>query len=105
MRRRDRCAGWSCCGTPSPPGHECPPVTSARRPPAAAGTPPPVRLGPRLHHADVPGLPDVIREAPAEVETLPLVGRHPGPEDLVPALAPDGLDDTSDRVRVTFPPP
>ncbi|CAL9374612.1 histidine phosphatase family protein [Streptomyces sp. enrichment culture] len=94
--------------------HERPPTTSARRPRApadhegppaarAAGTPPPVRLGPRLHHADVPGLPDVMREAPAEVETLPLVGRNPGPEDLVPALASDGLDDTADRVRVTFP--
>ncbi|MEQ8147972.1 histidine phosphatase family protein [Streptomyces sp. OP7] len=67
------------------------------------GTPPPVRHDPRLYHADVPGLLTVVREVPAEVETLLLVGHNPGLEDLVRTLADDGLDDTLDRVRAKFP--
>ncbi|MFD7701852.1 SixA phosphatase family protein [Streptomyces caelestis] len=67
------------------------------------GAPPPVRHDPRLYHADVPGLLDVVRETPAEVETLLLVGHNPGLEDLVLTLAGDGLDDTLDRVRAKFP--
>src|SRR5690606_20634046 len=67
------------------------------------GTPPPVRYDPRLYHAGVPELLDVIHEAPARVATLLLVGHNPGLEDLVLTLASDGLDDTLDRVRVKFP--
>ncbi|MGV9875046.1 SixA phosphatase family protein [Streptomyces cellulosae] len=67
------------------------------------GTPPPVRFDPRLYHADVPGPLKVIRETPAEVETLLLVGHNPGLEDLVLALADDGLDDLLDQVRAKFP--
>ncbi|MFC8368062.1 MULTISPECIES: histidine phosphatase family protein [unclassified Streptomyces] len=67
------------------------------------GTPPPVRHDPRLYHADVPELLDVVRETPAEVETLLLIGHNPGLEDLVLTLAGDGLDDTLDRVRAKFP--
>ncbi|MFI8206941.1 SixA phosphatase family protein [Streptomyces sp. NPDC085937] len=67
------------------------------------GTPPPVRHDPCLYHADVPGLLTVVREVPAEVETLLLVGHNPGLEDLVLTLADDGLDDTLDRVRAKFP--
>ncbi|MFI1422544.1 SixA phosphatase family protein [Streptomyces sp. NPDC020731] len=67
------------------------------------GTPPPVRHDPRLYHADIPALLDVVRETPAEVETLLLIGHNPGLEDLVLTLAGDGLDDTLDRVRVKFP--
>ncbi|MFF5160331.1 SixA phosphatase family protein [Streptomyces sp. NPDC000348] len=67
------------------------------------GTPPPVRHDPRLYHADVPELLDVVRETPAEVETLLLIGHNPGLEDLVLTLAGDGLDDTLDRVRTKFP--
>lgn len=70
---------------------------------ATWGTPPPVRYDPRLYHADVPELLDVIHEAPARVATLLLVGHNPGLEDLVLTLASDGLDDTLDRVRVKFP--
>ncbi|MEU7470601.1 histidine phosphatase family protein [Streptomyces sp. NPDC044984] len=67
------------------------------------GTPPPVRHDPRLYHAGVPELLDVVRETPAEVETLLLIGHNPGLEDLVLTLAGDGLDDTLDRVRAKFP--
>ncbi|GGX03916.1 phosphoglycerate mutase [Streptomyces malachitofuscus] len=67
------------------------------------GTPPPVRHDPRLYHADGPALLAVVHEVPAEVETLLLVGHNPGLEDLVLALAGDGLDDTLDRVRAKFP--
>ncbi|MEU3098290.1 histidine phosphatase family protein [Streptomyces sp. NPDC006967] len=67
------------------------------------GTPPPVRRDPRLYHGDVPGLLAVIHEVPAEVETLLLVGHNPGLEDLVLALAGDGLEDTLERVRAKFP--
>ncbi|MEG3628021.1 SixA phosphatase family protein [Streptomyces poriticola] len=67
------------------------------------GTPPPVRLEPRLYAADVPELLAVVREVPDEVGTLLVVGHNPGLEDLVLELAADGLDDTLDRVRVKFP--
>jgi phosphohistidine phosphatase len=67
------------------------------------GTPPPVRLDRRLYAAGVPGLLAVVREVPAEVGTLLLVGHSPGLEDLVLTLAGDGLDDTLDRVRAKFP--
>ncbi|MFE9774559.1 SixA phosphatase family protein [Streptomyces sp. NPDC005931] len=67
------------------------------------GTPPPVRLDPRLYGADAPELLTVVREVPAEVETLLLIGHNPGLEDLVLTLAGDGLDDTLDRVRAKFP--
>jgi phosphohistidine phosphatase len=37
------------------------------------------------------------------VETLLLVGHNPGLEELVLALAGDGLDDTLEQVRTKFP--
>lgn len=67
------------------------------------GTPPPVRHDRRLYAADVPDLLDAVREVPPEVETLLLIGHNPGLEQLVLALAGDGLDDTLDVVRVKFP--
>ncbi|KUL43150.1 SixA phosphatase family protein [Streptomyces regalis] len=67
------------------------------------GTPPPVRHEPRLYAADVSDLLQVVHEAPPEVETLLLVGHNPGLEELVLALAGDGLDDTLDQVRTKFP--
>ncbi|CAM5605357.1 Phosphohistidine phosphatase OS=Streptomyces griseomycini OX=66895 GN=FHS37_004000 PE=4 SV=1 [Streptomyces griseomycini] len=45
----------------------------------------------------------MVHEAPADVETLLLIGHNPGLEDLVLTLAGDGLDDTLDRVRGKFP--
>ncbi|GGW44699.1 phosphoglycerate mutase [Streptomyces lucensis JCM 4490] len=67
------------------------------------GTPPPVRYDRRLYAAGVPGLLQVVREVPGEVETLLLVGHNPGLEDLVLELAGDGLDDALERVRTKFP--
>ncbi|MER8223089.1 histidine phosphatase family protein [Streptomyces sp. NPDC094143] len=67
------------------------------------GTPPPVRHDRRLYAAGPAGLLTVVREVPAEVETLLLIGHNPGLEELVLALARDGLDDTLERVRTKFP--
>ncbi|GHE60831.1 phosphoglycerate mutase [Streptomyces spiralis] len=67
------------------------------------GTPPPVRLDPRLYAADVPTLLEAVRETPPQVETLLLIGHNPGLEELVLHLAGEGLDDTLERLRVKFP--
>ncbi|MFD1657313.1 SixA phosphatase family protein [Streptomyces caeni] len=67
------------------------------------GTPPPVRLQPRLYAADVPDLLGCVREVPAAVRSVLLVGHNPGLTDLVLTLAGDGLDDTLERVRARFP--
>lgn len=67
------------------------------------GTPPRVQYDPRLYAADADALLKVVREVPDWVETLLVVGHNPGLEDLVLALASDGLDDTLDRVRKKFP--
>lgn len=66
-------------------------------------TPPPVRLDPRVYAAGVPDLLGVLRETPAEIGTLLLVGHNPGLEDLVLDLAGEGLHGTLDRVAVKFP--
>ncbi|MFE9685444.1 SixA phosphatase family protein [Streptomyces sp. NPDC006285] len=67
------------------------------------GTPPPVRQDARLYAADVPTLLEATREAPAEAETLLLIGHNPGLEELVLTLAGDSLDDALDDVRTKFP--
>ncbi|MGW5235379.1 SixA phosphatase family protein [Streptomyces nodosus] len=67
------------------------------------GTPPPVRLEPRLYAADGSELLQVVREVPTPVRTLLLIGHDPGLPELILGLAGDGLDDTLDRVRVKFP--
>ncbi|MFB7088342.1 histidine phosphatase family protein [Streptomyces sp. NPDC056296] len=67
------------------------------------GTPPPVHYDARLYAAGVPDLLEAVREVPADIETLLLVGHNPGLEELVLALAGDALDDTLDRVRAKYP--
>ncbi|MDT0486688.1 MULTISPECIES: SixA phosphatase family protein [Streptomyces] len=67
------------------------------------GTPPTVRLDPKLYGADVPELLAAVHETPPEVVTLLLVGHNPGLEELVLTLAGDSLDDALDEVRVKFP--
>ncbi|MFD6289241.1 SixA phosphatase family protein [Streptomyces sp. NPDC060205] len=67
------------------------------------GTPPPVRLDARLYGASVAALLDAVREAPAEAETLLLIGHNPGLEELVLTLAGDGVGSALDDVRVKFP--
>ncbi|MBB5926186.1 SixA phosphatase family protein [Streptomyces echinatus] len=66
-------------------------------------TPPPVHYDRRLYAADVGDLLEVVHEVPADVRTLLLIGHNPGLEELVRALAADGLDDTLDRLREKFP--
>jgi len=66
-------------------------------------TPPPVRYEPRLYGADAEELLDVVRETPAEVGTLLLIGHNPGLEDLVLDLAGNALGDALDDVRAKFP--
>ncbi|MEU3277518.1 SixA phosphatase family protein [Streptomyces antibioticus] len=65
--------------------------------------PPPVHYEPRVYAADVPELLGVVRETPAEVGTLLLVGHNPGLEDLVVELAGEALGDALDEVRLKFP--
>ena len=67
------------------------------------GTPPPVRLQRRLYAADAPDLLEAVRETPAAVRTLLLIGHNPGLADLVLELAGEGLNDTLDRVGAKFP--
>ncbi|MGW7280642.1 SixA phosphatase family protein [Streptomyces sp. NPDC054844] len=67
------------------------------------GTPPSVHYDARLYAAGVPDLLEVVREVPADIETLLLVGHNPGLEELVLALAGDALDDTLDRLRAKYP--
>ncbi|MEW2572092.1 histidine phosphatase family protein [Streptomyces sp. NPDC047070] len=67
------------------------------------GTPPPVRHDGRLYAAEVADLLEAVREAPAEAETLLLIGHNPGLEELVLTLAGDSLDDALDDVRMKFP--
>ncbi|MFS8200064.1 SixA phosphatase family protein [Streptomyces sp. CWNU-52B] len=67
------------------------------------GTPPPVRHDSRLYAATVSDLLEAMREAPAQAETLLLVGHNPGLEELVLTLAGDSLDDALDDVSAKFP--
>jgi phosphohistidine phosphatase len=67
------------------------------------GTPPPVRLDPRLYGAGAAHLLEAVREVADPVRTLLLVGHNPGLAELVLALAGDGLDDTLEHVRTKFP--
>ncbi|MER5840236.1 histidine phosphatase family protein [Streptomyces prasinus] len=101
-------AGRALAGTVGPPGLVlCSTAVRARRTWELAAAewdaPPPVRYEPRLYAAGVPELLAVVREVPADVGTLLLVGHNPGLADLVLALAGDGADDTLDRVRAKFP--
>ncbi|WP_055688904.1 SixA phosphatase family protein [Streptomyces prasinus] len=101
-------AGRAIAGTVGPPDLVlCSTAVRARRTWELAAaewdTPPPARYDSRLYAAGVPALLAVVREAPADVGTLLLVGHNPGLADLVLALAGDGADDTLDRVRAKFP--
>ncbi|MFD5661404.1 SixA phosphatase family protein [Streptomyces hirsutus] len=101
-------AGRAIADTVGPPGLAlCSTAVRTRRTWELAAaewdTPPPVRYESRLYAAGVPALLAVVREAPAEVGTLLLIGHNPGLADLVLTLAGDGADDTLDRVRTKFP--
>ncbi|MEV8531444.1 histidine phosphatase family protein [Streptomyces sp. NPDC051211] len=70
---------------------------------AEAGSTAPVRHDGRIYAADCRDLLDVVREVPAEVGTLLLVGHNPGLEDLVLLLAGEALGDALQEVRTKFP--
>ncbi|MFI1979918.1 MULTISPECIES: SixA phosphatase family protein [Streptomyces] len=64
---------------------------------------PPTRHDERLYAADANRLLDVVREAPADVRTLLLIGHNPGLQDLITLLADEGLGDSLQHVREKFP--
>ncbi|TJZ44553.1 histidine phosphatase family protein [Streptomyces piniterrae] len=70
---------------------------------AQLGTPPPARYEPALYAATVPELLTAVREVPAHVHTLLLIGHNPSTQDLVLTLAGDGLGDALPRTQESFP--
>lgn len=57
----------------------------------------------RIYLASCVTLLDVVNEAPAEAESLLLVGHNPGLEDLVLMLVPDEGDTLRDTLEAKFP--
>lgn len=70
---------------------------------AELGSPPPVRHDPRLYAAEARDLLDAVREGPADVETLLLVGHNPGVQDLTLLLTGEALGESLDRAGSKFP--
>ncbi|ARF59268.1 SixA phosphatase family protein [Streptomyces gilvosporeus] len=64
---------------------------------------PPVTFDDRVYGASAARLLDVVRETPAGVRTLLLIGHQPGVQDLVLSLAGGGDDEALARVREKFP--
>lgn len=58
---------------------------------------------PRIYEAPVARLLAVVREQPAHIHSLMLVGHNPGLEDLTLMLASSGAGDALERVKVKFP--
>lgn len=58
---------------------------------------------PRIYEAPVARLLAVLREQPADVHTLMLVGHNPGLEDLTLMLCASAAGDALERVKVKFP--
>jgi phosphohistidine phosphatase len=57
----------------------------------------------RVYGADAAELVEVVRETPAHVRTLLLIGHQPGVQDLVLELAGDAEGDARARARTKFP--
>jgi phosphohistidine phosphatase len=70
---------------------------------AELGSTPPVRYEPRIYAADDQDTLDVVREVPADVGTLLLIGHNPGLQDLILLLVDEGLGDTLQRTQTKFP--
>jgi phosphohistidine phosphatase len=70
---------------------------------AELGSTPPVRYEPRLYAADDQNILDGVREVPAEVGTLLLIGHNPGLQDLILLLAGEALGGTMQRAQTKFP--
>lgn len=63
----------------------------------------PVRFAPRLYGADAEDLLDVVRDTPAEVARLILVGHNPGLQELILLLAGEAPTPELDRIETKFP--
>ncbi|MFJ7590593.1 SixA phosphatase family protein [Streptomyces sp. NPDC097617] len=72
---------------------------------AAAELPgqPPVRFAPRLYGADAEDLLDAVRDTPAEVARLLLIGHNPGLQELILLLVGEAPDPDLDRIETKFP--
>lgn len=70
---------------------------------AQLDTTPPVHYEQRLYGADDTELLDAVRQVPADVGTLLLVGHSPGVQDLTVLLTGEATDDTLQRVQTKFP--
>jgi phosphohistidine phosphatase len=66
------------------------------------GDPVPTSYERAVYNADLDDLLGVIREVPAEVQTLLLVGHNPGLQELVLSLAGEAKDDTLVAARSDF---
>jgi phosphohistidine phosphatase len=64
---------------------------------------PPVTYDERVYDASVADLLTVIREVPASVATLLLIGHNPGMQGLTLALAGGGLENALLQVELKFP--
>ncbi|WP_030611317.1 SixA phosphatase family protein [Streptomyces sclerotialus] len=62
-----------------------------------------VRYEPRLHRPPLPDLLAMVREAPAHIGTLLLVGHNPSPRDAILATAGDGVGSELRTVQDKFP--
>ena len=70
---------------------------------AALGASPGVTYDERVYAAGVPGLLEVVRETPAGVGTLLMVGHNPGMQALASTVAGGGARDLLEQVRAKFP--
>ncbi|MEU6881029.1 histidine phosphatase family protein [Streptomyces sp. NPDC046712] len=64
---------------------------------------PPTRHDGRIYAADSHRLLDVVREVPADVWTLLLIGHNPGLQDLITLLAGEAVGDSLQRAEAKFP--
>jgi phosphohistidine phosphatase len=64
---------------------------------------PPVNYDERVYDASVADLLTVVREVPASVATLLLIGHNPGMQGLTLALAGGGLENALLQVELKFP--
>lgn len=69
----------------------------------ALAKPCPSRTVTSIYQAEPSAILTAIRQAPAESQTLLVIGHNPGFEDVASLLAPDGEADTLARLRAKYP--
>lgn len=67
------------------------------------GSVPQVRYERRIYAADDQELLDAVREVPADIETLLLIGHNPGLQELILLLTGEAIGDALYRTRTKFP--